>query len=209
MTKIELLSFIRTLSNDKVLPYLATDAEILNFISEAEKEAAERALYLRTDSSFNMRVLSGKALVCIDSAIIFIDRLKLQGKSSVLIKTSKAELDFEVNDWESRTGTPTHYYQTGHEITLYPKPDAAFVLQIDASRRPIEDMETPEHRHEDLAYWCLYRIYSIPDSDLLDLGKSAENLKKFDAIFGHKRNESFNKMWQDMPKEPAFMRSPF
>jgi len=135
------------------------------------------------------------------ASIIFVDSAKLSGESSPLRQTTREELDYLVPSWELQTGVPKYWFIENNDLTLHPKPNAAFTLQLDGSRRPVEEMETPEHLHESLAYWVLYRAFSIPDTDLFNPQESAVNLKKFELVFGHKRPTTFDVAWKNGSKK--------
>jgi len=209
MTKPELLALFRTLADDAVAPYLCSDTQVNLWISEAEREGAERALYLRTSATHNIAVLSGTAAYTINSGIIFIDRAKLSSERKPLLKTTRAELDANVTDWENVTGTPKYYFLANMSLTLYPKPDAGFTLTLDGSRRPATDMETPGYLHESLAHWLLYRFYSVRDADANSVQLSQQNLQTFAQIFGYKRKASFETAWRNSSYSALFTSNPF
>ena len=191
MTKADLVAYVRTLAEDLVQPYLTSDKTLDAYITGAEREAAERALYLRLDSSYDISVRSGTPTYEISDLIILINRVKLLGPDKPLIKTTRRELDFNLHQWEEKSGTPKYYFQEGLNITLYPIPDVGFTLLMDGARLPESSMETPAKYHESLAYWCLYRIYSGRDADVTNPGLANFNLSQFTKVFGHKRSAQF------------------
>jgi hypothetical protein len=209
MTKPELLALFRTLADDAVAPYLCSDAQANLWISEAEREACERALFLRTGATHNITVISGTAAYTMHTGIIFIDRAKLSSETKPLVKTTRAELDLSVHDWENVTGTPKYYFIENRTITLYPKPDAGFTLNLDGSRRAASDMEIPANWHEALVYWVLYRFYSGRDADILNNSAAELNLRRFGAVFGHKRSAAFDVAWHNAGYSAAFAASQF
>jgi len=209
MIHAELITLFRSLSGDSVEPYLMTDADLTLRIAEAEREAAERALFLRTDSTHNVAVVSGTSVYAISDLIIFIDRAKLSSEAYPLTKITRGELDFNINTWETETGTPTHYIQEGAKITLYPIPDANFTLQIDGSRRPSASMETPSQYHEALVNWCLYRFYSIFDEASTDQVKAGLNEMEFTRVFGPKRTALSDSVKRNTSGHSSFYQHPF
>lgn len=209
MTKTELANLVRLLSDDKVEPYLFSDKDLFRTITEAEREASERALFLRLDSDFNINVLPTIANYELDPVIIFIDSAKLVSGFRPLIKTTRRELDFNINNWATETGTPKYYFQNYLTLTLYPIPDAAFTLMLDGSRRPQEELEIPEQYHEALANWCLYRFYSIHDADLGNVQLAQTHLDMFTKLFGHKRSAQFDTVHRAVSEISSLYRSPF
>jgi hypothetical protein len=213
MTKPELLAFIRVLVDDTVADYSASDDTINKYIDEAEREGAERSLYLKTDSSFDINVRSGVASYDLDESIIFVERLKIQGATKPLIKTTKRELDFQKTNWELDVATdpayPVYYFQERNRITLYPIPSADYKLQVDASRRPLYSMETPEELHESLAYWPVYRILIAPELDIYNPKAAFDNKKLFESVFGMKRTAWFDDLNRNLSMTSSMEPNPF
>ena len=209
MTTDELISFCRLLDDDCRPPYLVSTERMGHFVREAEKEAAERALYLKIDKEQWINVKADQPSYELSPEIIFIDRVKLQTGTQPIFKTTECELDFAQGNWESKTGTPRHYIQDKNTIRLYPTPLVDDILMLTGSRRPMFDMETPEERHEDLAQWVLYRYFSVRDADTYNPVKAAEYLNEFSNLFGHKRDAFFERTWRDYAQHPAFKVSPF
>jgi hypothetical protein len=209
MTKPELLALFRTLADDAVAPYLVSDAQVNLWITEAEREGAERGLYLYTGAAHNISVIADTATYAINSAIILLKRAKLSGESSPLVKAMRCDLDANLSDWESKTGTPKLYVLENYNLTLYPKPDAAFTLTLDGSRRPASDMETPAYLHESLVYWLLHKFYSIADADINNQSLALQNLQTFTRMFGHKRSANFDTTLRNGVVSNPFLQSPF
>lgn len=209
MTKQELVDLVRNLADDKRPEYLVSSALIDMFIDEAEKEAAERALYFRLDGKFSIPVLADKATYDVSDKIIFIERAKLTLEPTVLVKLTKNEIDYNAKAWEAVKETPKYYYQEGRKLTLYPIPKANDTLVLDGFRYHCCDMETPAQWHRDLAYWCLYRIHSLPDVDTYNIKKAEYFLDMFKKAFGHKREAWFDTVWRNTSLTSTMYRSPF
>ena len=213
MTKPELLAYIRVLVSDTVPEYNTSDTFINKYIDEAEREGAERSLYLKTDSSFDINITAGISDYNIDESIIFIERLKINGAVKPLIKTTKRELDFQKTSWELDVATdpayPVYYFQERNKITLYPIPANSYTLLVDASRRPIYSMETPEELHESLAYWAVYRILINPDVDIYSPKAAFDNKKLFEAAFGMKRTAWFDDLNRNLSMSSSMEPNPF
>ena len=192
MKQSALIALIRRYSGDDVEPYVVPDTVLAGFISEAETEAAERAQYLRLDSTYDIAITSGVSVYAINPSIIFLDSVRLSGEGKPLIKTTRRELDFNINKWVTEVSTPKYYFQDDTKITLYPMPDQSYTMQLDGSRRPIVSMETPTQYHDDLSNWCLFRFFSINNSGMTDVNKAIMYSGQFDKAFGHKRNALFD-----------------
>ena len=209
MKQSALIALIRRYSGDDVEPYVVPDTVLASFISEAETEAAERAQYLRLDSTYDIAVTSGVSVYAINPSIIFLDSVRLSGESKPLIKTTRRELDFNINKWVTEVSTPKYYFQDDTKITLYPMPDKSYTMQLDGSRRPIVSMETPSQYHDDLSNWCLFRFFSINNSGMTDVNKALMYSGQFDKAFGHKRNALFDTVNRATSDQSTLYRNPF
>ena len=207
----ELIEWYREEAFDKGKPPFVKDARLLQFASEAEREACRRSHLLidSTSSLCEISVAANEPLVEFDPCIINIRRAKLSISTYSLSPVRAEEMDRVNPGWESHVGTPTTYvtdYQT-NAIRLYPKQQVGCLLNITVSRLPSSDMEgnedEPEIRkeyHPALVQWMLYRAYSQQDSDMFDPNKSARALAEFEREFG-KKASGRNEVWQrDRPQ---------
>lgn len=202
----ELIEAYRNESHDKSIPPLVKDERLLQFASEAEREACRRAnLLIDSTSGFcSVAVSANDPLVEIDQSIINIRRARLSISLYPLSPVRAEEMDRVNPGWESHVGTPTTYvtdYQTGF-IRLYPIQRTTADLIITVSRLPVlemtDDGDEPEIRqeyHPALVQWMLYRAYAIQDADLFDQNKSARALAEFEREFGRK-SSARNEAWQ-------------
>ena len=209
MKQSALIALIRRYSGDDVEPYVVPDTVLASFISEAETEAAERAQYLRLDSTYDIAVTSGVSVYAINPSIIFLDSVRLSGEGKPLIKTTRRELDFNINKWVTEVSTPKYYFQDDTKITLYPMPDKSYTMQLEGSRRPIVSMETPSQYHDDLSNWCLFRFFSINNNGMTDVNKAIMYSGQFDKAFGHKRNALFDTVNRATSEQSTLHRNPF
>ena len=209
MKQSALIALIRRYSGDDVEPYVVPDTVLASFISEAETEAAERAQYLRLDSTYDIAVTSGVSVYAINPSIIFLDSVRLSGEGKPLIKTTRRELDFNINKWVTEVSTPKYYFQDDTKITLYPMPDKSYTMQLDGSRRPIVSMETPSQYDDDLSNWCLFRFFSINNNGMTDVNKALMYSSQFDKAFGHKRNALFDTVNRATSEQSTLYRNPF
>lgn len=203
------MTLFRGLAEDAKEPYQTSDLTLIKYIREAEKEGAERALYLKLGDDYNFSVASGKASYDIEPEIIFIDRVKLSGAVRPLVKTTKRELDFSINQWDTATGEPKYWFQEKDVMTFYPKPTESYTAMLSGSRRPIADMETPENYQESLVYWCLYRHFSNPDVDVQNPVLSLKYKADFDKAFGHRRSAQWDTVYRDTSEFSSMAINPF
>ena len=210
MTKDELRQYARVMVEDITIPYLCSDESMDGFIDEANKEAFERSLYGRLDSSYDLPIVAGTSEYLRDDLVFTLTRVKISGEDDVLACTTKREMDFQISGWEdAEQSAPKYYIQEDSKITLYPTPDSTGTLQLDGYRYPGSDMETPESQHESLAYWVMYRYYSIQDSDTGDIQKAEMNRDKFKGVFGHKKQQDHIHAWNENSTVSVMNTSPF
>jgi len=198
MTKLELRQYVRSLTGDIVLPYLVSDASIDTFIDEANREAFERSLYGSLDSTHDINLVAGQNTYTIDPLIFYITRAKIASQQEVLQKTTKRELDFNLVGWESKKSSmPRYFFMDANTLTLHPTPLSVDLLLLDGYRYPNTAMEVPVEQHESLAYWVMYRFYSIQDADSENLQRAEFNRAKFDSVFGHKKSQDHLHYWNN------------
>ena len=89
------------------------------------------------------------------------------------------------------SGAPEYAIQSDTALRLIPRPDRDGALRLEGYRTPKAEMvandDTPEINtlhHAHLVHWVLFRAYSIPDSELLDLEKAAKAEQDFTRYFG-------------------------
>jgi hypothetical protein len=208
MTKEQLKTFIRIQIEDtKIKKYFLSDETLTQYIREAEREAAERAGLFKIDT--NVTLIANRATYTLDG-VIELTRVKVSGEARPLIKTTKRELDFMLGEWDAQAADmPTYYFQVDDAITLYPTPDANGTLLLDGTRYATYDLETPEALHESLAYWPMYRFYSIPDIETHNPENAQFFESKFSQIFGKKKNQVFMQAWRNGSPNSALMPHPF
>jgi hypothetical protein len=208
MTLDQLKHFIRVQIEDTNSDqYQLDDADLYRYIKEAEREAAERAGIFKIDR--NIALVADKATYTL-CEVIDLTWVKVSGESFPLAKTTKRELDFELGPWDAQpSSTPKYYFRVDDQITLYPTPDAAGTLLLDGTRYADYDLETPEALHESLAYWPMYRFYSIPDIDTHDSARAQFFEDKFSQVFGKKKNHQFIQSWRNDSAYSSMAQSPF
>lgn len=195
MTLEELIDAFRDRSGDTVTPPLWSDDEVTLFLNEAQNEACERArLILDTTSPevCELYVSAGTSGYDLDPRVLEIRRAKLDLATRPLVETSIEELDAQMPGWESKTGTPTHFFQTSETgLTLVPKPLAADTLRLRVIRLPLQpmadDSDEPEiaaKHHYRMLDWALRCAYLKQDSEALDKQKAADHEAMFAASFG-------------------------
>lgn len=187
----------RSEADDNAAPYLWADPEWLEFAVDAENEACRRARLL-TDASTtaicNAAIAIGAQTVTLDSRVIFVRRVQLASQSRPLQSVDSRDLDLNVPNWDTQTGTPRAWvrnWETG-KVRLWPIPIATDTARLRVVRLPLVPLASnasPEihpRLHRSLVFWMLYRAFSKKDTQTQDDKKAMENLALFEREFGDK-----------------------
>lgn len=206
MTLDELILQFRSDADDRVGTdqagdYLFETADIVGWLNEAQEEAVDRALLLHEsaiDEICNIAVTAGTTTYLVHELVLNITRAAFTPTGSsqeyFLEPRDVLELDRIRPAWRTNTDTPHDYIHDSTTIRLGCIPIADGNIRIECYRLPltnIDDSETeaPEiHRqnHRALVHWALYRGYSRPDAEVFDKDRAAEELAKFERVFGLK-----------------------
>lgn len=201
MNLLQLRNLLRLrLDDDKVAPYRWSDSELDDYINQAVIEAAIRSRFIvdsTTAACCIIAVVAGVAEYALHPAIFQLRRVFDSTNKKTLCKTGFAELDASENNWQSKTGNPTHFindlnhYGDNNSITLYPTPESDLTLNLTAYRVPLADLvldedvpEIPAFHHRNLIYWALSLAYMKQDADTLNADKSLDFERKFEKCFG-------------------------
>ncbi len=175
MTLEDLIAAFRSRAQDTAEPYLWSDAEVKEFVNDAENEAAERASLLRdtmTVAVCEVDVVAGTAAYLLDARILRVERAKLDLGSVPLSLSSTAAMDrgagvtprdwrtqslswqsgVSGSGWEQRTGTPAMALLDREgaqwKLTLVPKPVVDDTLRLQVFRQPLAPMAADDDTPE-------------------------------------------------------------
>jgi len=197
MTLVELLAAARLRLDDVATPYGWSDAELISWLNEAEREACIRARLLAGETTVS--VVAGDGQYDLAVTTLYVRRARIAALQRLLQRTDRATLDARHADWQATTGDPTHYFIEGRELFLYPLPTVNRTLVLSVWRGPTGDMvvpatppdplvrsspEIPTHHHLDLLEWVCYRAAQKRDPDTLGIGDAATYYANFSRLFG-------------------------
>ena len=187
----------RVRAQDTKRPYLWPDPEIAGWFSEAESEAAVRALLIFDTEELAVSAGDSEKIV-LPLPLFDIQHAELRaadGSVTVIDGSSRRELDRLRPGWRSKTERPTHYVHDDKSLSLSAIPDQNYTLYIEFFRLPKraleEDEDVPEINevhHFNLIDWVLFRAYSKPDADAFNPDKSKEAEVAFVSYFGKRSN---------------------
>lgn len=171
-----------------------TDADILNWLNEGQKEIARQTGVLQarlvTDS------VADQSEYAIPTNFISIRRAAFNGK--VLQTITLEELDTVSDTWKNQgSGYPQRFLVWGNTIVLYPAPstDVDEALEIyyikypDVLETPTDIPEIPTHMHHELVRFALAQAKELDEED----SKSQAVKLEFDTQMAQIRYETNNR----------------
>ena len=195
MNKAKLRERWRRDVKDTVKPYLWSDDDFNDWINEAQREAARRALLL-VDSTSDLTQLdlsAGDIGADLDSRVIYVRRATLSSGKPLIPRVARS-MDEEVPGWEnSMPSVPIVFIPDwqARYLRFWPPTKAAGTVRLTVVRLPKADLDTedsepeiPEQDHLHLLDWVKFRCYDVQDSDGYDPAKAAKHEKSFIARFG-------------------------
>lgn len=205
MNLSELITLYRAQSMDVEEPYLCSDELLTLYANEAQEEACRRGQLLRDSSSpwCTTPVVQGTEEVPLNPLTVRVVRAFCDGYPMQIVDSDV--MDSISPSWQFRTvqSRPTRLVTglNSNAVSLWPRPDRDYVLNLTVQRLPLRPMrndnDRPEIRHEThaaLVEWMMHRVFSRVDSELFDPSRAALALQRFEAEFGRKaggRNEEW------------------
>lgn len=206
MTLQDLIRRFRVLAKDVAAPYRTEDADVIDWINEAQTQACVRGrlLVAEDDAALCQIALTpGQSAYVHHRALYeFIDlRIKSPtGRARQVELKSREWLNAEVPDWRDLQRPACMAIQTDTGLRLVGLVEAGEVLQLEAYRLPLVPMAAPadpdepavvwpepeihEAHHEHLIQWALHKAFSVPDSEMFDPERSTQAERAFTAYFG-------------------------
>ena len=181
--------------SEKEDQFLWTDASLLRYLTEAQRQACNRTDFLFDDESYSVTLVTGVPTYSISSKITRLENVSLYNKD--VQHKSKLQLQTDHPRWRTDSGISgkeASYFIRGRKIRFYPIPDAidnGQIISLDTYRLPLEsissssdELEIPEEYHRDLIWWVLYEAYSKQDADTYDAKRADRYLAQFTNVFG-------------------------
>lgn len=195
----DLLAQFRVEADDGAAPYLWDDAYALAIATDAQNEAAERALLIEEETDDDVCLVAWQAgwtRATLDTSIIQVRTVTWNGRYLTGISSDELVEQHPRGWMQLEGGTPSHFIDPQqHYLTLFRKPIGAGTVRLTVYRRPIlaidsDGFEIPPHLVPKLLDWMLARAYGKRDSDGYDANLSAKHEGKFTATFGERLDES-------------------
>ncbi len=198
MTLAELIQAYRVASGDLAVPPFFEDPDLTVFFNEAVRQACVRARLIHESDDpdiCRVPVVADTATYPLHASLYELDYtaflLDGEARKRLVMLVSQEWLSDRLENWRDETGIPEYAIQKDASIRLVPRPDRAGTFFMEGYRTPKAEMaesdDTPEINalhHNQLVHWVLFRVLSIPDSELLDLEKAQRAEAAFTRYFG-------------------------
>ena len=198
MTLADLIRRFRTLAGDTKAPQFWKDADITDWLNDAQVQACVRGRLLLEDANPAMCVINIEAdrhTYPLHRKLYELVRLgyKAAGDTcSTPIKVkSRGWMDDNRPGWRDDDRGVQFAIQGETSIRLASTPKVDGVLTIEAYRLPMAPMQAPaaapeihEASHEHLIQWALHKAFSVPDSQAFDPQRATKAEDAFTAYFG-------------------------
>jgi len=178
--------------------YLWSDKSLLRKLTEAERQACNRANLIYDDTTTGytrITLVEGQRSYPFSSKLTVIEKVIFDG--NILEKTTEENLDSSTPSWRTDTGMldkTVTYFIKGRKIIFSREPDATDageVVSLETYRLPDVDItslsqepEIPEENHRDLLWWVLHECYEKQDADTFNQEKEMKYLAMFESVFG-------------------------
>lgn len=194
-----LIDLFRQRADDEAAESQYSDADVLGWLSEGEREACIRAKVLLDDTTEHITefaIVAGSALLDLDPTVLHIEAATFTPTEGQAIEVGVVGMDWIRDQCDWRTETASKPYALAHlpstkQARLWPTASAAGTLYLTVRRLPLNDMESlddepeiPVEHHDGLVDWALYRAYMGKDVEQEDPARAAQALAAFEARFG-------------------------
>lgn len=190
---------LRRRLDDLATPLLWSNAELVEYINEAHREAAERArlIYDEDGALTQVSVTAGTARYELDPAILGLNRVVLESNGLPLRRRTTEWMDENCPGWERNEGAPRVFVEREKYLVLSPTPLVDDAIRLSLWRVPLEPLDddddepefAPRH-HERMLDWAVHLAYLKRDADTYDEQKADRYEASFERSFGMRRDSN-------------------
>lgn len=214
MTLDELLTELRALLDDSVVPYQFSDESLTRSLNYAIDEACIRTRVLQDSASSvcSIDLTANTGTYTLDPCIFAVRRIKIDGQRDPLERKDVSQMDKIMPGWDDPTmvppGEPLYavFNGTTRTVMLVPAPSATGTARLLVWRGPTENEKLdatdlngepaiPAHMHRELKYWAAAQEYLNPDSEVRNTAMANENMALFEAAYGRKPTLHEIRLW--------------
>jgi len=220
MNLAALVRKFRVAAFDREEPYLFETEDIIDWLNDAEKEAATRKRLIHESVNTDVCVIDvveGVSVYPLHPTLYeiecayYIDPIRPTERPCRLYQVSQEDIsrmygpDWRTFNYGSRN--PEYLIQNDTDIRIVPAPKADGTIKLEGYRTPIVEMvnddDTPEINpihHEYLIQWALYKGFGIPDVETFDTNKADKAEAVFIDYFGERPNANLRRRTrEDVP----------
>lgn len=199
MILADLIRRFRRLADDTVPnPYLWADEDVIDWLNDAQAQAAVRGRLLREDANpavCNIPLSVGVHTYPLHHSVFEIAILRLIPASAERPRTiflkSREWLDREFPDWRDDTNPARYAIQEDTTLRLVGGFAAGDMLTLECYRLPLKPLSTTQNKleihaahHVHLIQWALHCAFGVPAGDGFDPQRSEKAERAFTAYFG-------------------------
>lgn len=202
----EIEDLFRIEVDDTAEPFLWSPEEALDYLNDAQNEAARRILAFIDSSTVAVTqvVVPTTGIALLDARVLSVRKVRFVGRTP-LRRMTTADMEACFPLWEDAAAStyPEAFipdWESG-KLRFHPKPSAQLTAYLTVVRDALTEMtsrdSTPElaaRYHRALRYWMAHRAYLKPDEETYRPEKSAEAAKLFEMEFGPK-TRAIDEVW--------------
>ncbi|KZK32008.1 hypothetical protein A4F85_04635 [Delftia sp. GW456-R20] len=206
MNLADLIRRFRVLAKDVAEPYRVENADVIDWLNDAQAQACVRGRLLVAESDpalCQIALAATKVSYPLHRSLYELIDLRIKPAAGavrpVTIK-SREWLEAELPGWRDDPRPCCIAVQTDTGLRMVGKVEDGETLHLEAYRLPLAPLAAPiapddpdavwpapeihEAHHEHLIQWVLHKAFSVPDSQLFDLDRSMLAERAFTAYFG-------------------------
>lgn len=202
----EIEDLFRSEVDDVVEPFLWSPEEALEYLNDAQNEAARRirAFIDSSTTAICQLTVPTTGIAALDPRVLFVRKVRIVGRTPMR-RMSMQDMEGCYPMWEDAAAStyPEAFipdWQTG-KLRFHPPPSSQLTAQLTVVRDPLVEMtnrdDTPElatRYHRSLRYWMAHRAYLKPDAETYDVKRSEQMLSLFEREFGQK-SSAIDEVW--------------
>ncbi|MDQ8046832.1 MAG: hypothetical protein REI11_19670 [Patulibacter sp.] len=205
MTAGELLGLFRLEIDDLEAPFLWTDAEVLSYIDDAQKEFCRKTDGLSdatTPAVTQLPIAVGDSFLPLHPSILKIRGVTRADTGRTVEVLNNEDLAAKRLRFDGHPGR-LQYLVIGEErnkARVYPLPNEAVQLQLLVFRLPLvritavgQELEVSDEHQVGLMHWLKKRAYLKQDADAFDKLKAADFEQRFYAFCAEVKEEERRK----------------
>lgn len=212
MTRDELIQEFRVQTQDLIDPYLWRTPWVANWLEEAEAEACIRGrlLHVADDPALcEIAIAPGQRVYPLHPMLYELDHLGIkeagEARRRPVRLVSTEYLDAHLPDWRDRSGRVEYVVQDDTSLRLVPTPTAAGTLLLEGYRLPLGSLaasgsarpEINDAHHRHLIDWALFRAFSMPTAETLDLTRAQVAAQAFERYFGPRPDSDLRRITRE------------